>query len=138
MKEIKINIPEGYEIDKENSTFECIKFKKKFPLSYEEIQNLVRSNSSYTNSVCCCLKHEDKLTIYRMLLEVAEYLNNRWEPDWNNTTQRKYFIDKDYDGTYIVNYCNVTCNSSVYFKSSELAEQAIKIIGKEKLNLLFN
>ena len=28
-KEIKINIPEGYEIDKENSTFSCIKFKKK-------------------------------------------------------------------------------------------------------------
>ena len=26
-KEIKINIPEGYEIDEENSTFECIKFK---------------------------------------------------------------------------------------------------------------
>lgn len=28
-KELKINVPEGYEIDKENSTFECIKFKKK-------------------------------------------------------------------------------------------------------------
>lgn len=28
-KEIKINIPKGYEIDKENSTFECIKFKPK-------------------------------------------------------------------------------------------------------------
>jgi len=27
MKELKINVPEGYEIDKENSTFECIKFK---------------------------------------------------------------------------------------------------------------
>lgn len=26
-KEIKINVPEGYEIDTENSTFECIKFK---------------------------------------------------------------------------------------------------------------
>lgn len=26
-KEVKINIPEGYEIDKENSTLECIKFK---------------------------------------------------------------------------------------------------------------
>lgn len=26
-KEIKITPPEGYEIDKENSTFECIKFK---------------------------------------------------------------------------------------------------------------
>lgn len=29
MKQIKINIPEGYEIDKENSTFECIRFKPK-------------------------------------------------------------------------------------------------------------
>ena len=29
MKQIKINIPEGYEIDQENSTFECIKFKPK-------------------------------------------------------------------------------------------------------------
>ncbi len=26
-KEIKVVVPEGYEIDKENSTFECIKFK---------------------------------------------------------------------------------------------------------------
>ena len=29
MKELRIGVPEGYEIDKENSTFECIKFKKK-------------------------------------------------------------------------------------------------------------
>lgn len=29
MKEIKIDIPEGYEIDKENSTFERIRFKEK-------------------------------------------------------------------------------------------------------------
>ena len=28
-KEIKITVPEGYAIDKENSTFECIKYKKK-------------------------------------------------------------------------------------------------------------
>ena len=39
-KEIKINIPKGYEIDKENSTFECIKFKpiKKY-ITYEDICN---------------------------------------------------------------------------------------------------
>ena len=39
-KEIKINIPEGYEIDKENSTFECIKFKPKKDISnltYEKV-----------------------------------------------------------------------------------------------------
>ena len=28
-KELKINVPDGYEIDRENSTLECIKFKKK-------------------------------------------------------------------------------------------------------------
>lgn len=30
MNEIKINVPEGMEIDKKNSTFECIKFKPKW------------------------------------------------------------------------------------------------------------
>lgn len=37
-KEVKINIPEGYEIDKENSTFECIKFKpiKKY-ITYKDV-----------------------------------------------------------------------------------------------------
>ena len=36
--QLTIDIPEGYEIDKENSTFECIKFKpiKKY-LTYKEI-----------------------------------------------------------------------------------------------------
>lgn len=35
-KEVKIQIPEGYEIDKDNSTFECIKFKPKI-LTYKDI-----------------------------------------------------------------------------------------------------
>ena len=35
-KEIKINIPKGYEIDKENSTFECIKFKSIKNITYED------------------------------------------------------------------------------------------------------
>ena len=29
MKELRVEVPEGYVIDKENSTFECIKFRKK-------------------------------------------------------------------------------------------------------------
>lgn len=40
-KEVKINIPEGYEIDKENSTFECIKFKKKVEVNtWKDIRTL--------------------------------------------------------------------------------------------------
>lgn len=36
-KEIKIDIPEGYEIDKENSTFECIKFKPIKCITYKDV-----------------------------------------------------------------------------------------------------
>ena len=42
-KELKIQIPVGYEIDKENSTFECIRFKpinKKYIHVYNNISNL--------------------------------------------------------------------------------------------------
>jgi hypothetical protein len=38
--QVKIKVPQGYEIDKENSTFELIKFKKierKFPKSWGEL-----------------------------------------------------------------------------------------------------
>ena len=34
-KELKIQVPEGYEIDKESSTFECIKFKPKKDITYD-------------------------------------------------------------------------------------------------------
>ena len=46
-KEIKINIPKGYEIDKENSTFECIKFTPKKEISnltYEKVCNSIFPN----------------------------------------------------------------------------------------------
>ena len=40
MKELKIETPQGYEIDKESSTFECIKFKKKQEIkTWEDLCN---------------------------------------------------------------------------------------------------
>ena len=48
-KEIKIDIPKGYEIDKENSTFECIKFKpiKKY-ITYKDVcDNIFAKNYGY-------------------------------------------------------------------------------------------
>jgi hypothetical protein len=40
MEELKIQVPDGYEVDKENSTFEVIKFKKKkgLPSSWEDLK----------------------------------------------------------------------------------------------------
>lgn len=53
-KEIKISVPDGYEIDKENSTFECIKFKKK-EVSWRSTEtnssNYINKMSGYTIGV---------------------------------------------------------------------------------------
>ena len=52
-KKLKINIPEGYEIDKEKSTFEEIVFKKvedpfsKLPKTWEEYYKLTKGYTSY-------------------------------------------------------------------------------------------
>ena len=44
MKELKIEVPKGYEIDKENSTFECIKFK---PKGIKTIEDLYKSFKTF-------------------------------------------------------------------------------------------
>lgn len=54
-KEIKIQVPKGYEIDRENSTFECIKLKpmekfieKEKDITYEDVCNtLFTSGTGY-------------------------------------------------------------------------------------------
>ena len=48
-KEFKIEAPKGYEIDKENSTFECIRFKPiKKDITYKDVCNkLFERNTGY-------------------------------------------------------------------------------------------
>ena len=86
--EIRIQVPEGMEIDRENSTFECIKFKPK-RITYDDIQNKIMP---YTDTVFTTPMHKQKCITFRKLLEVAEYLNGDWKPDWNDSKQIKYFI----------------------------------------------
>ena len=86
--EFKIQVPEGMEIDRKNSTFECIKFKSK-DLTYQEIS---KKFQPYNYSVSTNAKNLSKLLIIRQLLEVADYLNGDWKPDWTNDTQYKYII----------------------------------------------
>ena len=93
-KEIKINVPEGYEIDEENSTFECIKFKPiKKELTYEDVAEELFSSSLFTLDtigricyVCSTGSKSDKynatskkqlerLLALNQLLNIAEYYN---------------------------------------------------------------
>ena len=66
------------------------------------------------------------------LAVIAEYLNEGWEPDWTNNNKAKYYIFKDFQLKEIQIAVTYSCNSGyVYFKTKELAEKAIKILGKE-------
>ena len=131
--DFKIQVPEGMEIDRENSTFECIKFKPK-ELTYIEISKKFPKNPSVSVNA----KHFLKLLIIRQLLEVADYLNGDWKPDWNDETQYKYYIS--YDGrneTFSIdNRCYVN-QGIVCFSSKENAEKAINIIGEKNLLNLY-
>ena len=131
--EFKIQVPEGMEIDRENSTFECIKFKPK-KLTYIEISKKFPKNPSVSVNA----KHFLKLLIIRQLLEVADYLNGDCKPDWNDETQYKYYIS--YDGrneTFSIdNRCYVN-QGIVCFSSKENAEKAINIIGEKNLLNLY-
>ena len=52
MKELKIEAPQGYEVDKENSTFECIKFKKKHEIkTWDDLCNSDKNIEGFFLSV---------------------------------------------------------------------------------------
>jgi len=80
---------------------------------------------------CTSREHIDKWLSINDLLNVACFLNQNWQPDWENKSEKKY--------TFSVNGENVGVQqveapmSIVYFPSEDLAQQAIDIIGNEKL-----
>lgn len=101
INEVKIEVPEGYCIDKENSTFECIKFKKKPEVKIYTTSVGVRVDTpecsfyildkedlpieGYSSFKLAKLYHKDATLpnkkqweiIYKYLDEINELLNNK-------------------------------------------------------------
>lgn len=98
-KEFKISIPEGYEIDTEKSTFECIKFKPITSPTYEDVaRSLFKDDITYyinnhgvivnTTNAGNNLSEPNnatnpvqlaRLLAMNQLLNVAEYYNRKRE-----------------------------------------------------------
>lgn len=133
--EVRIQVPEGMEIDRENSTFECIKFKPK-KVTYRDIQKKLLDR--YTCYTYTTPAHESKCVTFRKLLEVADYLNGDWKPDWNNKFEEKYFLVYNYTNKiFEVENCYYRSSRMVFFSSRDNALKAVDIIGKEELKQLF-
>ena len=142
--QLTIDIPEGYEIDKENSTFECIKFKpiKKY-LTYKEIAEKLNKDicffiakgkiqsyaqyASYDNpDVANSYRQIEKILAINQLMNIAKYYNGDWKPNWSNSKENKFCIKFDYhkDRLY-VDYNNSIGAGDVFFKNSEDARTVI-------------
>ena len=158
MEELKITIPEGYEIDINNSdiTKGIIKFKRKEIISYQEI--MVELNKKYRlkhwhQDTTYAIKSNDSMTTVRRthvnsseaqinsifalvrLANVAAYYNDGWVPPTGrgNTI---WFIGLSYQfkdsnvHTLVISKHDTVRYSCVYFKERKYAENAIQVLGE--------
>ena len=103
---MKIQVPEGYEIDRENSTFEKIVFKKvdDLPKSWEELEfidgffvsslsDIAKIGNNTTNdesnkNVFPTKEEAEACLALAQLCQLRDRYNDGWKPDWTNETKK--------------------------------------------------
>lgn len=126
-KQIKIEVPQGYEIDKEQSTFENIILKpieEKLPLSYFEIPNL--NYSIFDPHRRLNLSTENRVKAFIALIQLVELRdawNGDWKANWKNGID-KYCIKFFQQDVEVEKSCYT--NFPLHFKTKELAEKFAK------------
>lgn len=161
MKELKIEVPEGYEIDKEKSSFEKIIFKKikvELPKTWEEfcdqthvgteyyitnrssiIEALNSRNRDYNEDKNLLSSKEDAEAHLALiqLHRLRDIYRQGWVPDWNDGSV-KYCILFNPDNLDIVTYTRTP--HFLAFQIREIAEEFIKNFRDliEKAKVLIN
>lgn len=121
---LTIYIPEGMEIDTENSDFKSgvIKFKKK-GITYEDIEASLGLEGNRTG-IPVDNSNAFKLCAIDRLMNIARYYNGDWKPDWDNPEENKYYIYR-VRGSYDISRSTVINFSVVIFKKKEDAQAVI-------------
>ena len=122
--QLTIDIPEGMEIDLENSDLAkgIVKFKKK-DITYENVEDALKLGKN-CKSIIINESNASKLVALSKLMNIAKYYNKDWKPDWNNSDKSKYYIRYN-TGTYAVD-CNYTYNyGNIFFKNKKDAQAVI-------------
>lgn len=113
-------------------------FKNKIYWAYKDgIDSDMASPSNYKDVDNCTSEAQVKrLIAFNKLMNIAKFLNGDWKPDFYGDHEN-WNICKDGD-TFVAMYTKTLDKASVYFKNAELANEAIRIMGKESLYDLFN
>ena len=131
-KELKIEVPQGYEIDRQKSTFEKIVFKKipENPKTWEEYCSLMKGKTVYyTNCNTITVsgfsdahdkfvnkKRAEQFIALGKLLQLRDY----WVKGYS---EFRYAVYGDrLDGTAICDWCENT-NHPLMFPTKEMAEE---------------
>lgn len=139
-QEVKIEVPIGFEIDKQNSTFEKIVFK--------EVKNNMQKVYEFHNTT-----EEEFDKLYENLPKhvkafekecmIVAYYNKGWKPDFSNSKEYKYypwFCMDDFRLSLVdYYYANSSCSARAMFKSESDCRNAVKeffdVFKESRLNL---
>ena len=122
---LTINIPDGMEIDVENSDLKTgiIKFKKK-ELRYEDIENSLDLEGNRTG-IPVDDNNAFKLCATDRLMNIARYYNGDWKPDWSSVENKYYIIYCNRSQCYTTDYKTLIDINTVYFKCEKDAQAVI-------------
>lgn len=141
MNTLKIDVPEGFEIDKDKSTFEEIVFKpikKELPKRWMELKSVKgwwvteqanvngsHSNAEKGNENIFATKEQAKAAIaLAQLTQLREVYRQGWVPDWDYAGEMKHSIiklDGKIDSTMLWRSAHF-----LTFQSTEIRDQFLK------------
>lgn len=129
--QLTINIPEGMEIDLENSDLAkgIVRFKQS-TITYEDVEDALMLGM-HRKDIIVNDSNVSKLVNLSKLMNIAKYYNRDWEPDWNisnyNTyRESKYYIYYNYgENKYKISSTASVNWGNIYFKSRNDAQSVI-------------
>lgn len=142
IKEMKIQAPEGYEIDRENSTFENIIFRKaerKLSKRWEDLPFVEgwfidakcriietgRLNTQEYNKNTFPTKEEAEACVaLAQLCQLRDIYNEGWKPNWEDYNETKYCIE--FCQGRIETIDRVNCHKILTFKTEELRDKFLE------------
>lgn len=133
MKKEIIEVPDGYELKQvSEEKWELVESEKDLhEILDKDKVSLIATSLCFTNG----LDLEQRFNRFIALSQlqcVADYLNEGWEPNWNDTWYKWYI---EYDITHCENELRVNNSThkfcgQVVFKTRDLAQRAIAICGE--------
>lgn len=85
---------------------------------------------------CTSEAQAKRMAAFNKLQNIAKYLNGDWKPDFDGDHEN-WDITKDGD-IYTPMFTKVLNKANTYFKSKELCNEAIRLMGEDSLNDLFS